>query len=198
MRQLLLGLALAVVARVADAQTLTPGERAALVASLTATQQQLLSAARQLTPAQWAFKPAPDRWSVAEVAEHLLLSDRALKGLVTEQLLTSAALGADRPAPRAAEVTAFMLDRSQRFQSPDNVRPSGQVQTQEQFAKAWTAERGALIKWIASTDAALHGHAFQHPAFGMMDGHDWLVFLATHTARHMLQAEEVMRHQAFP
>jgi hypothetical protein len=39
---------------------------------------------------------------------------------------------------------------------------------------------------------------YQNPAFGILDGEQWLAFIAYHGERHVLQAEEVMHHEGFP
>lgn len=178
------------------AQTLTPGERTALVASLTATHQQLLTLAERLTAEGWTFKPAPDRWSVGEVAEHLLLSERAIMHVITGSLMESPR-GAAEAESKAGLITSVMLDRSRTFDAPAQARPKGQWSTPESFVSAWIPERQATIRFVEG-DARLHDYLLENPVAGRIDGHDWLVFLVTHNQRHLLQAEEVMRHLDFP
>jgi len=47
-------------------------DRAALLKYLEKTRAELVNATKGLSTEQWNFKPAADRWSVAEIAEHLL------------------------------------------------------------------------------------------------------------------------------
>src|SRR3989442_287828 len=53
---------------------LTPEERQAAIKYLEETRQKVLDSLKDLSDAQWKFKPAPDRWSAAEVAEHIAVS----------------------------------------------------------------------------------------------------------------------------
>src|SRR5712692_7502517 len=71
--------------------TLTPEEREAAVKHLQTTHDAFLQSISGLSEKQWRFKPAPDRWSVAEVAEHITVSESAILGLVQKQFLASPA-----------------------------------------------------------------------------------------------------------
>src|SRR5262245_60986244 len=64
---------------------LTPEERQAAIKYLEDTRQKVLDSLKDLSDDQWKFKSAPDRWSAAEVAEHIAVSEETLLGLVTNQ-----------------------------------------------------------------------------------------------------------------
>ena len=51
--------------------TLTKEERAHAIQLLGASQTEFLYLTSGLNEAQWNYKPAPDRWSVGETAQHL-------------------------------------------------------------------------------------------------------------------------------
>ena len=65
---------LALLAPSVRAEEIPAADRAKVVQYLTTTRDQVLAEADTLTDAQWAFKAAPDRWSVGEVVEHLALA----------------------------------------------------------------------------------------------------------------------------
>ena len=54
------------------------------VEHLQRTERMFLDETAGLSEAQWKFKPGPDRWSVAECAEHITASEELLYGLVTK------------------------------------------------------------------------------------------------------------------
>ena len=93
---------------------------------------------------------------------------------------------------------AAVMDRTQRFQAPQQAVPQGTWPTQAELIAVWRSERGSTIEYVAKTDADLHGHMFQHPGFGMINGQQWLLYLAIHCERHMLQIEGVMAVPGFP
>ena len=48
-----------------------------------------------LSDAQLNFRASPNRWTVAEVAEHIIVSESALGGLIQNQILKSPAVETD-------------------------------------------------------------------------------------------------------
>src|ERR1044071_399974 len=61
----------------ADAH-ITSEERAKLLHWLEESRQEFLAAIDGVNAAQWKWKPAPERWSVAETAEHIVLAEAGL------------------------------------------------------------------------------------------------------------------------
>jgi uncharacterized damage-inducible protein DinB len=56
---------------------------------LESTKQGVLEATAGLSEAQWNFKAGPDRWSVAEVAEHIAAAEGFLRGMILEKVKTA-------------------------------------------------------------------------------------------------------------
>src|SRR6267143_6741901 len=84
---------------VASAQTLTQAERDRAINHLQTTRKAFLDATKGLSEAQWNFKQAPDRWSVAECAEHIALAEDFLFKIVTDQVMKAPA-----PAERKEDI----------------------------------------------------------------------------------------------
>src|SRR5260370_37891637 len=57
------------------------------------TRAGVIGATKGLSQAQWTWKPAPDRWSVAEIVEHMVLAQELMLGPIREQLSKSPAAG---------------------------------------------------------------------------------------------------------
>ena len=70
----------------AAASTAPLDGREKLIAHLEKTWKTLEEETKDLTPEQWNFKPAPDRWSVAECAEHIAVTEDFDFDLVTKQI----------------------------------------------------------------------------------------------------------------
>ena len=70
----------------------TPADKERAVAYLEKTKNGVVDATKGLSDAQWNFKPAPDRWSIAEVVEHLAAAEDMIRGLVQEQVMKSPAI----------------------------------------------------------------------------------------------------------
>jgi hypothetical protein len=71
----------------ADAQPLAQQERDSLLKHLQQTRQAFLDSISGLSDAQWTFKAGPDRWSIAEVAEHIAISETTILHIVTDQIM---------------------------------------------------------------------------------------------------------------
>src|SRR5579863_8984277 len=78
-------------AQTAAPATLSPEERESALKSFQTTRDNFLRSIAGLSQKQWNFKPAPDRWSVAEVAEHITVSESSLFGLVQKLMISPAA-----------------------------------------------------------------------------------------------------------
>ena len=173
--------------------TLTPEEREAALKLFRTTHDHFTKSISGLSQKQWTFKPAPDRWSVAEVAEHITVAETTITGLIQHPLMQSPAAPEKREQVKGNDqlVLQRMPDRSHNAQAPEILRPTGRWATQADLTKAFEDARKANMEYIRTTNDDLRDHFFEHPAFGTLDGCQWLLLLATHSARHTAQIEEV-------
>jgi uncharacterized damage-inducible protein DinB len=180
--------------------TLTPEERQSALKSFATTRDNFLKSISGLSPKQWSFKPAPDRWSVAEVAEHITVSESAIFGLVEKQIMTSPAAPAKREQVKGKDemILERVPDRSHKAQAPEFLRPTGRWATEAELAKTFEDSRAATMEYIRTTNDDLRDHFFDHPVFGTMDGYQWLLLISAHSARHTAQIEEVKADSNFP
>src|SRR5260370_36488537 len=68
---------------------ITASERAHAINLLQQSQEEFLSLVDGLTEAQWNYKPGPDRWSVGETAEHIVLAEAGLFTFLERALVAS-------------------------------------------------------------------------------------------------------------
>src|SRR6202165_2307947 len=111
---------------VAFGQTLTQADKEKAATYLDETRDGLVAATKGLSEAQMKFKPAPDRWSVAETLEHIVLVEDSLLENVTDKVMKSPPGAADRDTAKIdAMVLAMIPDRSHKAQAPPPVTPTG-------------------------------------------------------------------------
>src|SRR5260370_16478914 len=72
----------------AETGVMTDAERAYLVQQLEQTKKDMLASITGLSAAQWRFKSAPNVWSVAECAEHIILAEDYLGGAAPQVINT--------------------------------------------------------------------------------------------------------------
>ena len=196
---LLLGSALAQTAQPAT-NTLTPEERESALKLYQTTHDNFIKSISGLSEKQWTFKPAPDRWSVAETAEHITVSETTIMGLIQHPLMQSPAAPEKREQVKGKDqlILQKVPDRSHKAQAPEMLRPTGRWATEADLAKAFEDARKANMEYVRTTNDDLRDHFFDHPAFGTLDGYQWLLLLASHSARHTAQIEEVKADPNFP
>ncbi len=69
------------------AQELSAADRKKALEYLERTRAGVLAQTKGLSDAQWNFKPGPDRWSVAEVTEHIAATEDFLRNMVQEKVM---------------------------------------------------------------------------------------------------------------
>ena len=78
---------LAVLALPLSGEPLSKGERDQAMSHLQGTRKMILDFIAPLSEAQWTFKAGPDRWSIAECAEHITETENLLRGLIQQSVL---------------------------------------------------------------------------------------------------------------
>jgi len=179
---------------------LTAEERESALKQFQSTRDNFLKSIAGLSQKQWTFKSAPDRWSVAEVAEHIAVSESTLFGLVQQRIMQSPAAPEKREQVKGKDqmILEKMPDRSHKAQAPEFLRPTGRWATEADLAKAFEDSRKTTMDYIRTTNDDLRDHFFDHPVFGPLDGYQWLLLISAHSARHTAQIEEVKADPNFP
>jgi len=186
------------------AETLSQGERDRAMSHLHATRKLFVDATANLSEAQWKFKPGPDRWSVAECAEHLTESETFLRGLLTGTIEKAAVDEAKREARRKdrdamdAKVAAMVSDRSQKAQAPEPLRPMGKLGGRQQVVDLFRQRRDETITMVERTPEDLRGRYFGMGPGMEMDLYQMLFMISAHTERHVKQMREVMAAPGYP
>jgi hypothetical protein len=181
-------------------QTLSQKEREEGVAELEGSRKAFLDATNGLSEAQWNFKPGPDRWSIAECAEHIGVTEAFILNLITEQ----AVKGPAEPEKRAqvqgkdATIMPMALDRSAKFKAPEIIQPTRRWTTSGEITKNVLESRARTIEFISTTQEDLRDHFMDHPVFKTLDTYQWILLTSAHMRRHTLQILEVKGDPNFP
>ena len=180
--------------------TLTAAERKEAVKYLDETRKNFLSAVKGLSEAQWKFKAAPDRWSVAEVAEHIAISEETIFGIVTDRIMKSPAAPEKKESVRGKEVQLRqqITNRTVKAQAPEMLKPVNKWATQAELVKAFGASRAKTVAYVKTSQDDLRSHFSPHPVFKDLDAYQWIFLIAGHSARHTDQIKEVKADPNFP
>ena len=168
-------------------------EREHLVAHLEMTQAWLTGEVSSLSAAQLNFRSAPDRWTVAEVVQHLVISEPNYWKLLND--------GLKQPPKKLdnqatdADVLWYGIDRTRHDKTPANQNPIDQKIDAAQALKKFLAMHAQLLDMARSTNEDLRGHAV--PEWGV-DAYQCLLEISTHEQRHILQIREIKADPGFP
>ncbi len=166
---------------------------------LASSEARLLGLVEGLSPAQWGFQEAAERWSTAEIVEHLVVFEGFITDAVTNALKGPAEFekmslaGAKEPL-----VLGLAESRGTKLKAREATRPVGRWMDGAELMAEFRKARARTIAFAAETECDLRGHFFPHIAFGDLDCYQWLVVLSQHTLRHCLQIEEILGDSRFP
>src|SRR5437762_3955384 len=197
-KALLLLIALLILSTAVFSQSLTQAERERAAKYLQQTNDGVVAATKGLSEAQMKFKPAPDRWSVAETLEHIALAEDFLMQNITEKIMKAPASTADRDTAKLdTMILAAVPDRSQKRQAPGPLVPTGRwtpAESLDHFQKS----RAKTIAFLQSTPDLREHASPENPFQQPMDAYQWLLFIAAHSERHTKQILEVKADPNFP
>lgn len=182
----------------AYSQSLTQADRDRAMKYLESTKQGVLDATAGLSETQWNFKSAPDRWSVAEVSEHIAAAESYLRGMITEKVMTAP------PRPEGEDVKAIdemvltaIPDRTQHRQAPEPLKPTNRFGSPQGSLKQFIESRAQTEDFLRTHDD-LRAHAIDSPLGKKLDAYEWVLFIAAHSERHTKQILEVKADPKFP
>lgn len=183
---------------------LTEDERQEMLRLLDESKATLLELIDGLSAAQWDYRPGPDRWSVGQCAEHIVLSERALFETAKRAL-------AEDPNPDWQEKTRGKSELLKRVlpnrnpggaggaQAPQEIRPT-QGLSHDQVVAELESLRAEIIELVRTIDGPMKQHTQENPfpVFGTLNAYDWLIYIPLHTIRHSKQIVEVKESPGYP
>jgi uncharacterized damage-inducible protein DinB len=181
----------------ARAQEVTQSEKDKALQYLESTKKNILEATRGLSAAQWNFKQGPERWSVAQVMEHIAAAEDMLRGLTTEKVMAAPA-APDRDVKHIDEMVVTMVtDRTHKADAPEPLRPVNRFGSPEEALKHFVESRAQTEEFLRKTPD-LRAHAVDSPLGTKLDAYEWVLFIAAHSERHTKQINEVKADPNFP
>jgi len=201
MRKLCTGAAvvlLAMAGTAARAQEVTQAEKERALQYLETTKKGVMEATKGLSEAQWNFKPAPDRWSVAQVMEHIATSEDFIRGTLVEKVMTAPAPEPGRDLKKNDDmVLAMVPDRSHKAKAPEPLLPTNRFGSADGAIKHFAESRAKTEDYL-KTATGLRDHAVDSPLGMKLDGYEFILFIAAHSERHTKQILEVKADPNFP
>ena len=129
----------------ADAR-MTPEERTNALRWLEESRREFLAAIDGLTDEQWKWKPAPDRWSVGEVAEHVILAEAGQFATVNKAIASAPDPAWETKTKGKTETLVRVLaPRVGRAQAAEAIVPRGGL-TPAEVKQRFEDQRALIVK----------------------------------------------------
>ena len=154
----------------------------------------VLEAASALPADRWTLRPAPDRWSVADVCWHLQRVETGVAKLIRKRTTEAREQGHPAEDADSSQLGALdgrgITDRSIRIEAPPQVAPM-ETPSAETARRLLNESRVMLRAAIADADGLALGRiTHPHPVLGEIDLYQWILFVGLHEERHISQIAE--------
>jgi hypothetical protein len=184
-------------AATASAQEVTAAEKERALQYLETTKKNVLEATKGLSEEQWNFKPGPDRWSVAQVMEHIAAAEDFLRTFASEKVMVAAAGEPGRDVKKTDDgVLTLVPDRTNKVQAPEPLVPTNRFGSPEASIKHFVESRATTESFLKTT-AGMRDHVMDSP-MGKLDAYEFVLLIAAHSERHTKQINEVKADPNFP
>ena len=142
-----------------------------------------------------AEKPAPTRWSVNEVLEHLAIVETRFSKALGDAIATArqAGLGPEQGerVPLPEKTQTVLVDRSNPRTAPEAAQPTGTLDSGAAWSAVERADELVRRTLTAADGLALGQVTYAHPFFGPLTAYQWVELLAGHRVRHAAQIREL-------
>ena len=181
--------------------SLSTKERKTAISYLKETKNLFLKTVSGLNKAQLDFKPAPDKWSIRQCIEHLI---------ITEKNTSDAALrNLQQPSePSRRKEIAIKDEQIIRVITQQSVQPlavdelsqpvKSRLKTTGRRIDEFKSLREKNINFLKTTTADLRNHFIEYPAVGTMDNYQFLLMLAARTRQYTMLINEIKSNPDFP
>jgi hypothetical protein len=161
------------------------------VKHLNRTRADLLAVAERIPAGRWRDRPAPGKWSAAEVIAHLTQVEAAIADGM-EKLL------AREPRPVPLWKRLHIPPRASRWrffraETPIPLDPALVEEKAVRLGRFAAGRRRTLELLEANGEKDLRRWRFPHPFFGSLNGYAWFKNINHHEFRHTKQLREIAK-----
>jgi DinB superfamily len=167
------------------------------------TRDGLIGSTKMIRPAQWTYKREPERWSIAEIVEHVTAVQELVIAMIRHKLASAAPPPAEQDHRIIDNIVIHQIpSRLSKFPSPV---PLAAALGKAEALRRYVGNCDALIEMLGTTPN-LREHAIEAPplkaisqgTYSVMDGYQWILAAAAHAERHTKQILEVIADDRFP
>ena len=152
-----------------------------------------------LSDAQLNFRAGEGRWTIGEIAEHIIVVEQALRGMVVDAGMKTPVPAAKDEYPRVNDmlIVLAITNRGQKFIAPEQVRPNGRWKTVPDLLSNFESTRKTTIDFMKNVKDDMRAHFVNIP-MGKTDVYQGYLFIIGHSERHLAQLKEVKADAKYP
>lgn len=155
----------------------------------------LRAALDSLPPELLSRRPLPERWSVAEVLEHLGLVERRITGLLAARIAAAREEGLGPELETGSLLSTLdlssVLDRGSSIAASEALLPREGLDADTAWRALEAARRELRAMLIANDGLALGEVVQTHGRLGVLNIYQWILFIGGHESRHTVQIQEI-------
>ena len=174
----------------------TEADRSYTVDNLKRTRDELTRETQNLTNAQWHFHESPDRWSIAEVVEHLALWEISWAREIGMGIRNKPQPELNQTSKPDSYYAEWIMEPAP-HKSPDFSRPSGFIEGKNNLL-FFTKLRDQTIDFVNTTQADMRAHFELTATDNPRNMHQVYIYQWGHVDRHLRQIRKIKAHPNYP
>lgn len=171
---------------------MTKEERNELLNHLQTSRIDLLNLITDINDKDFMKKPSDDIWSIAEVIEHLVLIDESLYKTILHKA-ENIPDTIPETTPNGKILHIVPNPKYGKVVAPKHITPQTIYTSKQEAIAAFNKSRDTIEAFATTTNLPLERIAFRHFSLGLLNGKNWLVFIAAHCQRHIYQIRNLKK-----
>jgi DinB superfamily len=182
--------------------SLSTKERKTAISYLKETKNLLLTAVSGLNKAQLDFKTAPDKWSIRQCMEHLVITEKSTSEIGLRNLQQPSEPSRRNEIVIKDEEIIQLITQQSLQPLPARIllsaETAGSIRTTGRRVEEFKSLREKNINFLKTTTADLRNHFIEYPTVGTMDNYQLLLMLAAHTRQYTMLIAKIKSNPDFP
>ena len=159
-----------------------------IIKELEITTEQAITAAQAVPEWLWNLPLEGNRWSAAQVMEHIVITAGLVAGLIDRQ---GKACTKRQPDAKITEMETLLTDDNLKFSANDPMLPGDTLPARIQQIEIFRSIQGNILSLAKSLDINQLVHTAKHPKFGELTRKEWIWYHILHTRRHTRQLQRI-------
>jgi hypothetical protein len=135
-------------------------------------------------------RPEPQRWSVLECVEHVILVEDGVFASISARSTPGAPAVEPR---REGQILRGMTKREHKVAAPEHAEPTGRYSSLAEALQEFRQRRARTVAYVEQYQDDPRNRTTLHPVLGPVNCQEMFLVLALHPARHALQIKEARK-----